>query len=165
MGKEGKIEKHPSQEEEDLEIKTPEELEEAKKEAGTSTHKEVLKRYGETRKKEKEIKGELTKYDWLRDAEEAEELIKTSLEEKGELEKYETDALKKAEEEGKTSDSLYELDQVELCEKQFKNCDYFLDLLKQAGREDLIEGYLRHSMGKAWLVANYAKVALRKLQK
>ena len=47
MGKEDKIEKHPSQEEEDLEIKTPEELEEAKEETGVTTHKEVLERHRE----------------------------------------------------------------------------------------------------------------------
>lgn len=54
MPKESNFEKHPAQKSENLEIKTKEELEEAKKEAGVTTHEEVLERYkkqGETFRK------------------------------------------------------------------------------------------------------------------
>lgn len=148
MGKEGKIEKRPSQEEEDLEIKTSEELEEAKKEAGVTSHMEVLKRYGEMRKEDKKNKKELTEEDREGDWREAVGLIKASLEEKGELEKWGT----AEEEENKLNDMVW----ANLWRKRFKNSGYFLELLKQTGREDLGEPFLTGMMGPAMYAAEDA---------
>jgi len=138
MGKEGRIEKHPSQEEEDLEIKTSEELEEAKKEAGVSTHKEALKRYGEIRKKEKETKKEITKEDWKKDGEEAKALINAELEEEGRNE-----GLTEEEIENDARAPYYRL----LENISSPGLDDFFErnikLLKKAGREDLIEAYTK----------------------